>query len=318
MLQNFIINVFKSRLLTRHDPNGSVFYYSPEDLGLGYEGFEFRGDRGQRLRGAFYTLGGVKGERLIVFDHGMGCGHKAYMREIRTICERGYEVFAYDHTGTLDSEGEHIGGFTQSLVDLDYAISAIKAAGKVGERKIAVIGHSWGGFSTMNIAPHHPDITHVVSLSGFISPREMIECVLGKMKKHAPALFALEEQRFGAYAYADARYSLKTAKGTRALIIHSKDDPTCPISHLEKLRAALGEGGGVSYLVVDGKRHNPNFTEDAVRYKDGFFAELTRLVKRKKLSTDAERADFVASWDWGRMTEQDTELWDRIFEFIEE
>lgn len=317
MLKKIITNTFRSKLLVRHDPDGTIFYFSPEDFGLSSRSFDFIGDRGQRLQGYFYTKDDPRADRLIVFDHGMGCGHKAYIREIATICEAGYEVFAYDHTGTLESEGEHIGGFSQSLADLDCAICAIKAAGIADGRKVSVIGHSWGGFSTMNVTAFHRDIESVVAISGFISAREMIECVLGGMKKYAPTLFALEEERFGPYAYADARLSLKLAKETRALIIHSKDDTTCPISHQEKLRAALGEGGRVSYLTVDGKRHNPNFTHDAVVYKDTFFAELTKAKKKKKLVSDEQKSAFIALWDWKRMTEQDTELWQKILNFIE-
>ena len=317
MLKGLISGIFRRRLLVRHDPDGSIFYFSPEDFALSYEPFDFRGHKGQRLSGFLYSKGEPKEDRLIVFDHGMGCGHKAYIREIATICERGYTVFAYDHTGTLNSEGESIGGFTQSLVDLDYAISALKAAGKADGKSIAVVGHSWGGFSTMNIAAHHPDITHIVSLSGFISARVMIEYLLGKMAKYAPALFALEEESFGSYAYADARLSLKLAKDTKALIVHSADDKTCPVMHLEKLRAALGEDANATFMPVDGKGHNPNFTRDAVLYKDEFFASLTRLKKKKRLATKEAREAFRDSWDWWRMTEQDGELWEKIFSFIE-
>lgn len=318
MLKNLILKAFRSNLLVRYDPDGSIVYLTPEQVGIQGRSFDFAGNRGQRLRGYFYTKGTPTSDRLVVFDHGMGCGHKAYMREIAAICERGYEVFAYDHTGTLESEGDNIGGFTQSLADLDHAISAIKAEGEVAGREIAVIGHSWGGYSTLNIAAYHPDITHVVSLSGFISTRAMISCILGKMQKYVPVLFALEAERFGPYAYSDARLSLTLAKNTKALVIHSKDDMTCPFTHFEKLREAIGEGKNVTYLAVEGKNHNPNFTSEAVAYKDRFFGELTRLKKKKKLSTEESKAQFVAKWDFIKMTEQDTELWQKIFNFIEQ
>ena len=318
MLKNIILKSFKSKLLVRHDPDGTIVYLTPEQVGITGRAFDFLADHGGLLKGYFYTKGTPRADKLIVFDHGMGCGHKAYMREIATICEHGYEVFAYDHTGTLESAGDSIGGFTQSLVDLDLAISAIKDKGEARGRKIAVIGHSWGGFSTLNIAAYHPDITHVVPLSGFISAREMISCLLGKLQKYSPMLFALEEERFGSYAYSDARLSLKLAKNTKALVIHSKDDMTCPYTHLEKLRAAIGDGGNVTYLTVNGKNHNPNFTCEAAAYKDRFFAELTHLKKKKKLTTSESKDAFVARWDFIKMTEQDMALWQTIFNFLEQ
>lgn len=316
MLKNLIVNKFKENLLIRYDPDGTIFYFSPEELGLSASPFEFKGERAQALRGWFYKKGEVTRERLICFDHGMGCGHRAYLREIALLCEAGYEVFTYDHTGTRFSEGESIGGFTQSLVDLDYAISAIKAAGLAAGRKISVIGHSWGGFSTMNVPAFHRDIDSIVAFSGFISTRYMIELLLGAAAKYAPAVFALEEERFGSYAYADARLSLKLAQGTRALIFHSADDKICPDKHLDALEAALGKSERVRFVKVDGKGHNPNYTVDAALYKDEFFAAHTRFTKKKRL-TDEEKAAFVGGWDWMRMTEQDREVWQTVIDFIE-
>ncbi len=315
---NLILKIYKRTLLKRHDPDGSVFYYSPEDFeGLSSVPFEFPGERGQLLQGYFYRKNVTRPSRLVIFEHGMGCGHRAYMREISVLCERGYEVFAYDHTGTLESEGEHIGGFTQSLCDLNSAITALKDSGRLGERDIAVIGHSWGGFSTMNIGAFHPEITHLVALAGFISPRKIIGDMLGKMRGVADKAFSAEVERFGGYAYANAAVSLLETRA-RALIVHSKDDPTVPFSHLTELKSMLRGKVGVEFLELDGKRHNPNFTEDAVRYKDEFFSELTRLKKKKRLVNESERLEFAARWDWERMTAQDMEFWQRVFGFIEE
>lgn len=316
IFEKFITNIYKNQLLVRHDPDGSIFYYSPEDFALSYRPFEFTGDKGQTLRGFFYTVGETKKEKLIVFDHGMGCGHKAYMREILTLCEAGYEVFAYDHTGTLSSDGENIGGFSQSLADLDLALDALKSTGAIGGRSVCVIGHSWGAFSTLNISAFHRDITHIVAMSGFVSVRDMLEDVLGAAKRYAPAIFRTEAESFPTYAYADARVSLKISD-SKALIIHSRDDATCPFSHFEKLQSALGDRPNTVFMALDGKRHNPNFTADAVAYKDGFFAELTRKAKKKQLATPEARAAFVASYDWERMTAQDTELWEKVIAFIE-
>lgn len=317
MFKGLVTKIFKRRLLIRHDPDGTKRYFSASDFGLSGEPFALLGNRGQRLQGYFYRKDDVTQDRLIVFDHGMGCGHKAYLAEIAEICSRGYEVFAYDHTGTLESEGEHVGGFTQSLVDLELAISALKAAGKTDGRKITVIGHSWGGYATMNVPAYHRDIESIVALSGFISTEEMLKTVLGKMQNHLPILLSVEEKSFGKYARADARSSLRLAENTRALIIHSRDDSVCPFTHFEKLKAAVGDCKNISFLAVDKKNHNPNYTCDAVAYYDEIFAELTRLKKRKKLKKDEEKAAFVAGWDWKRAIAQDTEVWDQIFEFIE-
>ena len=247
----------------------------------------------------------------------MGCGHRAYLREIETIIGRGYDVFAYDHTGTLASEGENIGGFSQSLADLDHAISAIKAAGLADGKRLTVIGHSWGGFSTLNISAYHPDIESVVAISGYVSVYEMLKSVLGPLKGYADALLRTEAESFGGYAYADARYSLSLGH-TRALIAHSKDDSICPFTHFELLRSTLEGDDKISFLEHSGKDHNPNYTETAIEKKAKFFKALTEMKKRKRLSGDEEKAGFLRQWEFAEITEQDSLFWDRVFDFIEQ
>lgn len=312
-----VLNAYKKNLLRRYDPDGSVFYYSCEDFHtLKCEAFDFIGHAGQKLQGYFYTDNQTRPHILVIFDHGMGCGHKAYMREIATIAERGYTVFAYDHTGTLASGGEHIGGFTQSLCDLDYALKALNEAGYTEGKKIAVIGHSWGGYSTMNIGAFHHEITHLVAISGFASVPKILDHMLRKVRKYIPLVYRSEVDAFGGYAYADATLSL-IQTGARALIVHSVDDPTVPYSQFEALKSALTGRENIEFLSLDGKRHNPNLTKEAVRYKDEFFSELTRLKKKKKLATEGEKSEFVAKWDWNKMTEQDMDFWHKVFDFIE-
>lgn len=318
LFEGLIVSTYKKNLLTRHDPDGSVFYYSPEDYpDLSVREFEFLGGEGQRLQGYFYTDKAAKyTDRLVIFEHGMGCGHRAYMREIATIAAAGYPIFAYDHTGTLSSEGEHIGGFTQSLSDLNAAITALKESGEADGKRLAVIGHSWGGFSSMNISLFHRDITHIVAMSGFISPRKIIETFLSKMKGYVPAVFKTEEERFGALAEADARLSLLSTEA-KCMIIHSKDDPTVPYSMFEELEAAVSRRENIRCVTLENKRHNPSYTEAAVRYKDEFFAELTQARKKGRIKTEEEKREFVAKWNWEKMTEQDTDFWQMVFDFLE-
>lgn len=318
LFEKFILSTYKKTLLTRHDPDGSVFYFTHEDFPtLGMRLFDFTSREGERLQGYFYTDEAVKyTDRLVIFEHGMGCGHRGYMREIATICAAGYPVFTYDHTGTLASGGRHIGGFTQSLCDLDAAITALKESGEADGKRLAVIGHSWGGYSTMNIGILHRDITHLVAMSGYPSVRKMIGVFFNKMKGYIPTVFNSEAEVYHGYAEADATLSLLTT-GAKVMLVHSKDDPTVPYTLFEGIMRDVGERSNIRYLTVDGKRHNPNYTEAAVRYKDEFFAALQEMKKKKRLGDEAAKAEFVKRWDWERMTEQDMDFWGEVFAFLE-
>ena len=128
-----IVDVFKKQMYNRCDDNGTAYYFSADDFeGLNKRGFTFTAQAGHTLQGYFYWYENPMENRLVVFEHGMGGGHRSYMREIETIAKKGYMVFAYDHTGCMESGGESPNGFAQSLKDLDCCISTLKTAGCFG------------------------------------------------------------------------------------------------------------------------------------------------------------------------------------------
>ena len=235
------------------------------------------------------------------------------------LARRGYLVFAYDHTGCMESEGASTNGFAQSLSDLDDAVRAIKSSDAYGGRSIAVVGHSWGGFATLNIPALHPDITHIVPMAGFLSVEAILSQNFSGLKKgYYPAVYRMEAEANPEFVKYNAIDTFKSMK-TRALVIHSADDKIVrALDHFAVLRRAMqGYEDRVSFLLVNFKGHNPNFTEDAAAYKDVFFADLMKRTKKKALENESARRALVERYDWSRMTAQDGEVWDRIFAFLE-
>ena len=158
-----IENAYKKQLFARYDENGTVFYFSAEDFpGLKKKSFDFKNIKGETLRGYFYCYDDPIDKRLIVFEHGMGGGHRAYMKEIEMLARHGYTVYSYDKTGCMESEGDTTNGFAASLSDLNCCISALKAEENFSNFRISVVGHSWGAFAAMNICALHPNIAHIV------------------------------------------------------------------------------------------------------------------------------------------------------------
>ena len=70
-------------------------------------------------------------------------------------------------------------------------------------------------------------------------------------------------------------------------------------------------------MLVSNKGHNPNYTEDAVRYLGEYVSTKNRLMRQKKLSTDEQKAEFLSSFDWNRMTAQDEIVWREIFDCLD-
>jgi len=312
-----VVNMYKGMMHTRCDDTETVFYFSADNFsGLRKEPYAFKASAGHKLQGYIYNYDDPKQGRLVVFDHGFGGGHLAYMKEIEMLCKHGYTVFAYDHTGCMQSGGETPGGLAQSLCDLNDCINTIKADTRFSGLDISVIGHSWGAFSTMNITALHPDISHIVAMSGFVSVEEMIKTFFsGIMKGYRKAIMALERASNPDFVDYNAVETLSKSK-TKALLIYSDNDQMCKKIHFDTLKSGLDGKDNVSFFLEANKGHNPNYTEDAVKYLGEFVSARTKLLKTKGV-TPSQKAEFVASFDWDKMTKQDEIVWNKIFEHLD-
>ena len=318
LFEKQVEKIYRGNLFVRNDNSNGIFYFTAADFpGLHASAFNFKAAAGHDLKGFFYYYDNPIPGKLVVFDHGLGNGHRAYLREVERLAKAGFLVYTYDHTGCMASGGEHTNGFSQSLNDLDCCLRTLKAEPALADRKISVMGHSWGGFSTMNICALHPEITHVVSMSGFVSVELMLQQVIaGPLKFFRKSLMALEQRANPDYVNFDARKSLADAKA-KVLLIYSEDDKTvCKAPHYDSLYAALSGKEHIRFLLVKNKGHNPAYTEDAVVYKDAFFKEFSKAVKKKQLETPRQQEEFMARYDWHRMTSQDEAVWKQIMDHL--
>ena len=314
-----ILGAYKNLLFSRHDPDGRIFYFSHTDFdGLIKRDYSFVTKKGYKLNGGFYYYPSPRLDRLIVFDHGLGVGHRAYMREIEMLASHGYVVFSYDHIGCGSSEGEHVMGLSGSLVNLDECLNALKKIPELSSFEISVMGHSRGGFSTMNILGLHPDVHSIVAMSGFLSLEIMLSQIVPPIiSSFRKKIFELEQKTNPEYAESSALVVLKNTDKP-ALIIHSSNDSTVSAKMNQlRLKKELSYKNNLEFILVSDRGHSPNYSKSAADYKRAFFKELNKRKKQKMLETDEEKSSFVASYDWYKMTEQDIDLWNRIFTFLE-
>ena len=313
-----VVSGFKGMMHTRCDDNGTAFYFSAADFeGLHAEPYAFTAVGGHTLRGYLYAYDGARTDRLVVFDHGFGGGHRAYMKEIELLCRHGYRVLSYDHTGCMASGGESPNGLAQSLSDLNDCLTAVKADPALRGLALSVIGHSWGGFSAMNIAALHPDVRHVVVLSGFVSVEEIVNSFFGGiLRGYRRAVMALETAANPAFV---GYHGVDTLSKTDAkvLLIYSDNDALCKKKHFDILQKGLSGKENIRLLLVHGKGHNPNYTEDAVGYLASYVKERARLLKRKTPLSAEEKEAFLARFDWNRMTAQDDAVWAEILQCLD-
>ena len=311
--------LYRKGMFSRQEKSEAVFFFTPKDFpGLNDEPYEFASSKGHTLKGHLYSYPSHTEGRIVVFDHGMGAGHLAYMKEIELLARHGYLVFAYDHTGCAASGGEGTGGFGQSVRDLDDCIKTIKSDGRFNGMDISVVGHSWGAFSTMNIVKLHPDVTHIVAISGLISLKQILKQnfpgILGIYKN---GLTEIERESNPGHYSLDALESLSGSKA-KALLIYSDNDTFVKKKfHYDPLAEKFKDSENIRLMLVQGKGHNPNYTQKAVELKDEYFALLQKKIKDGTLSDPEAQRKFVSEFDFDAMTEQDEAVWCEIFDHLD-
>lgn len=324
LFEKKILDLYGSVAYNRCDDTGTAYYFSQTDFdGLQAEPIGFSSSIGHALQGYlyFYPTGKTfadrltdktpAADRLLVFDHGFGGGHSAYMREIEYLCRHGFRVFAYDHTGCMASGGITPNGMAQSLRDLNDCLLFLKSQPRFADCRFSVMGHSWGGFSTLNICALHPDITHIVAMSGFVCVEKLAESIFGGvLKPWKKAIMKLETQSNPDFVGFHAVESLQKTDAKVLLVYSDNDTLCCKKPHYDLLKAGLSGKKNVHFLLEKGKGHNPNYTHAAVKKLADYSAKRTKFIKTNP--TDEQKKAFVQSFDWHGITEQDPTVWKQI------
>ena len=315
IFEKFVVNTFKKMMYTRCDNFGLAYYFSDKDFsGLNKTSYQFKSSKGHMLQGYIYHYDYPIANKVIVFDHGFGGGHQSYMKEIEKLCRAGFKVFAYDHTGCMESGGETPNGMAQSLCDLNDCIENIKTT-IFKDYEIYVIGHSWGGFSTLNISGIHPEIKKVVVISGFVSVELIINDFFdGALKGYRKAIMKLETESNPYFVRFNGVDSLKKSPADVLLIYSTNDTLVKEKTQYQVLYNELKDRPNTKFMLLNNKGHNPNYTEAAVNYLNEYTVLKNKLLKKNKLNKEQARIDFVNSFDWNRMTEQDEQVWKEIID----
>ena len=274
--------------------------------GLIKEDFEFKNDNGFTLRGGYYHYENFDKDTLVIFCHGIGGGHQAYMKEIEYIARNGFKVLSYDYQGSILSDGDNLGGFSLALKDMVKCIDLIKD----NYKHIYVIGHSWGGWVAQGAAYLSDDVEKVVLLAGMNSLETLCDqYVKGPLKIFKKPFLKLEYEKYGEISKLKASESLNK-KNLKALVIQSKDDSILKLKYnFEKIKEA-STNKEVKFIETDGKNHNPTYTLDAVKKLNEYLSKLNKLKDK------AEIEKLADSTNWDELCDLDLEIMDEIISFI--
>lgn len=161
-----VISIMASRRLST--PPRLILKWSPNDLGLKYESFEYRTSDGLLLRGWFI---GRSSDKVIVLIHGYTSSKwdEGYIKPaIEVLSRAGYSVLAAD----LRAHGESDGDITTlGYRESDDIVGIVNILRNQGYNKIALYGYSMGG-ATAILASTKTSVNALVLDSPYVDIRE--------------------------------------------------------------------------------------------------------------------------------------------------
>jgi len=139
----------------------------------------------------------------------------------------------------------------------------------------------------------------------------------GILKGYRKPVMKIEQENNPDFVKYNAAKTLADCAAKVLLIYSANDKIVIREIHHGILTKALAGRADTRILLEENKGHNPNYTADAAAYLAEYTAEMTRLLKDKKLNTEEEKAAFRSKWDWHRMTQQDERVWAEIFRTLD-
>jgi|SRR3989344_3328937 len=127
---------------------------------------------GQQIIGFLHFPKKHKKAPLIILVHGWACNALGtdsafFVKAARKFAEKGLAVLRFDFRGSGNSEGEFENQTISSmLVDLKNIIDQIKQNPDIDEKRIALIGHSQGGYLTILHASRDKTIKTIILWMG--------------------------------------------------------------------------------------------------------------------------------------------------------
>ena len=276
-----------------------------------------------RLYGHLYGPGNTEG--LVVISHGLGGGEGSYLSETLFFVDRGYQVLCYSNTGCWDSEGKTCVGLSQSVLDLDGALTWVEGEDRFDGLPVYLYGHSWGGYAVAAIFHLGHDVAASASVAGFNDPLPMIlewgEGMMGPLVyAELPFIWLNQRLTFGDTFGLTAVDALNSTD-TPVLILHGDGDATVGfdtvsiISQRERIT-----NPNVEYVVCgqEGQNgHNSLFQAlERNAYMDQLQLEYDALYERydHHIPEEADRA-FYAKVDKGLANKVDGAFMERVADF---
>ena len=304
-----LIKLYKDNFLIRFDKDPAIPYYSYQDFpNLHYEENSFTNSLGIKIYYFVYSYDGYDKNKTILFCPGIGPGHTAYLSEIELLCKSGYKVIALDYTGCGASEGKTLSSINQPTKDVIELLNLLNL-----KEEIILVGHSLGGYTSLNVINKTPSIKKAVIISGFV---DIASEMLGFVKLHILAhVFKRYENKLNPKFKKLNNWKYLKKSNDELLFIHSTDDPMVSFKYnTNKVMKIKNEH--LHFHICENKKHNPQYSYEALDYMNTSIGGYNSLIASSELKTLEERKQYFADKPIGKMTAQDEKVWHIILDFI--
>ena len=211
---------------------------------------------GVRLEGYLYRCNGENAkDALVVIAPGFHAGADDYLWQIQSLLDYGWSVFAYDPTGSCNSGGESYVGFPQQIIDMEATLGYLESKHRFGYEKIALLGHSRGGYAAACALETDYKIDAVITVSGVNSA---MEGIMGHASAYVGPvaygnygfLWLYQVMLFGTDTVNATAEEAISGSDVPVLVVHGAQDDQFPkdknsiISHSDKMQRE-----GVEYVI---------------------------------------------------------------------
>ena len=294
----------------RYDKVVGVPYYSYTDFeGLHQKAFTFKNTDGIDIKYFFYYYDNYREDKLILFCHGMGPGHTAYMAEINELAKHGYRILTLDYRGCDQSGGDYLKSLNKPTRDVMDLLNYLKL-----ETPIVLVGHSLGGYTALNVIHLRKEIKKAVVLSGFLSVKSELKLFIDS-KFILSRILHFEKKTEPLYYGIDNLNYLKTTED-KILYIQSTDDYMVPYKIGLEIVEQI-DNPNIQTIKLTDRKHNPTYTSDAIQYMNDVFGKYNQMVKDGQIKTNEERINYFKDVSLPKLVEQDPEIIKAIVDFID-
>jgi len=220
----------------------------------GITGVTFDSD-GLRLVGTFYLARGEEPKPTALLLHGCP-GLEKNLDLAVTLRDRGWNALLFHYRGCWGSAGRY--DLRTIPRDVTVAVGYLAGSPLVDPGRIAVVGHSLGGWAAIVTAAAEPRLRAVAVYGAAarlgaaltLSP-EQVEREFTRFLATTPGEFAAQREQ--AAARMDALDAVPAISPRPLLIVHGTEDLWVPAEHARALRDRAGPG--CRYVEVDGANH---------------------------------------------------------------